>query len=489
VDAAGAGQLPAGMSMRDIKRHAAPHRPRGSDWTGFAMLASLAIVGTSTGNLAWGAPCGLLALLSLAILLQRPGVPITEESQPQLWAAVMRVADRVAVPAPRRVWLTHLPEVTVHARRWRYDVWIGLPVLAVLGEHEIRGLLAHQLAQCGFPRPDLVVPLAQRWREVAAARSDDDAPPDDRETEQALRNAAVEVERVADRAAVEAAGTPRAAARAIAVVDSLEWELYDFLDDLRLPPRTGWPRGRAAIEDINEVWRRAVRDGREPWLWDSDDGVELAHRHPDLADAILVLDEADLTLRPPETPVVLQALTRRERRRIARRWLGLWTLTPIRWRTVATAPSQWWAARARRSTEGIRARVTELLGRDPVDHAELADVVLRRNDELMALLSPAYGARGGATSDGEDTNDGDTNGDGATAQESAASDGEPVRLPPVLLAVLEDALTPLGWRLEHPIVRGVLIGPRGQRIDGRTLTEDTYVATLRALTGRGAATR
>jgi hypothetical protein len=37
--------------------------------------------------------------------------------------------------------------------------------------------------------------------------------------------------------------------------------------------------------------------------------------------------------------------------------------------------------------------------------------------------------------------------------------------PPVLGGLVEDRLLRQGWRLEHPAIRGVLIGPDGQRID------------------------
>ncbi len=35
-----------------------------------------------------------------------------------------------------------------------------------------------------------------------------------------------------------------------------------------------------------------------------------------------------------------------------------------------------------------------------------------------------------------------------------------------------------GWRLEHPIRRGVLIGPQGQRLDTNTLTTENYLDVL-----------
>jgi hypothetical protein len=50
---------------------------------------------------------------------------------------------------------------------------------------------------------------------------------------------------------------------------------------------------------------------------------------------------------------------------------------------------------------------------------------------------------------------------------------------------VEDHLLRQGWRLEHPAVRGILIGPTGERLDARSLISGTYahpdLSALRAL--------
>jgi hypothetical protein len=378
---------------------------------------------------------------------------------------VARVAANLDVSPPRRVWLTHEPEVTVLAGRRRYQVMIGLPVLAVLEEHEIRGLLAHQLAQLAFPRPDLVIPLADRWRDVATARSDDDASPDDRGTELALRNTGLAVESAADAAAVAGAGSREAAALALTVIDDFFMTLLDFQHSLDLPTRSPRSLARPALEDIDDVWRRAVCGGWSAWEWYEEDLVEVAHRHPDLADAILAIREADVTLHTPRSPLSVRRLNRRARRRLARRWLHMSVLTPATWRTLETAPQDWWAARARHSTKRLRSEIRPVLGRDPVDHVELAEVTLIRIADVVAAYLP----------------EGEVAGDSEAQAGPNPDDHEPLRPPPILMDVLEDALMSRGWRLEHPMVRGVLIGPQGQRVDGRAFTVETYVDNLRTL--------
>jgi hypothetical protein len=54
---------------------------------------------------------------------------------------------------------------------------------------------------------------------------------------------------------------------------------------------------------------------------------------------------------------------------------------------------------------------------------------------------------------------------------------DPVRTPsPGVSYLVEDQLLPRGFRLEHPAVRGVLLGPDGQRVDARHLVGGTYLA-------------
>ncbi len=142
------------------------------------------------------------------------------------------------------------------------------------------------------------------------------------------------------------------------------------------------------LEDVDEVWRRALQDGLQLWVWYDEVAVELAHKHPPLAEAILGLDEADVALSLPTSPVRLRPLDKRSRRRLARGYLGIRPLAAVRWHTVETAPTQWWQARARRSVDRLRSDVAKVLGREPVGHVEMAEVFLLRHDEIAALREP-----------------------------------------------------------------------------------------------------
>ena len=340
---------------------------------------------------------GLLILAFIPVV----GVPVSPSDQPDLWAVVTRLAAQHDTTPPARIWLTHDAVVELRGRR-RKHLLIGQPLFACLSDHELNALLAHALV---------------------GPRGED----------------------AADRAASAAAGHPVAAARAFAVVHSLEWAYtYDFVADLDLP-RRGWPR--VALEDLDEVWRRVVREGFTESWWLDDSPDELGEEHPALANAFHDLSDPDLELRPPTTAIALRPLTRRARRRLARQWQGISPLTPVRWYTVDTAPQELWAARAGAWVARLRRDAGVLLGRQPTDHVELAEVFLRRTDELLAIRVPEAGRR--------------PEPDGADADEPST--------PPGILFLVEDALFARGWRLEHPAIRGVLTGPRGERVDARTL--------------------
>jgi len=428
-------------------------------------MLAIGVAAAAAGNFGWALVFGPISALALFYVSQPPGVRVTPKSQPELWSVIARVAENAGVAPPRRVWLTHEAEVLVRARRHRHDLLLGLPLLICLDEHEVCALIAHEYAQLAFPRPDLVVPLARVWRDAAPARSETEPLPTDVATERELRAFGLEVERAADAAATVAAGSRAAAARALARRDGLDLAQYDLRFDLGLPARRAWQPWRVAIEDIDSAWWEELHSGLTPWAWE-ETAAELAQQHPDLGNALRGLSEVEATPRPPATPIRRQPFARRHRRRLARRTLGIGPLTPVRWYTLPTAPVDWWQDRARRSTDRVRAGLTQLLGRAPVDHPEMAEVLLNRNDELMAILHPELA---GNTDD---------------EREAGAAD-EPVddahEYPPVLVDLLEDALFSQGWRLEHPLRRGVLIGPTGGRVDASTFTAETFVDGLRTL--------
>jgi hypothetical protein len=91
--------------------------------------------------------------------------------------------------------------------------------------------------------------------------------------------------------------------------------------------------------------------------------------------------------------------------------------------------------------------VVQVLGRPPVDDLETLNVLVNRNDEVMAVVFP----------------------DAPRPGDEPAGDDRPTGPPPVLASVVEQSLFARGWRLEHPAVRGVLVGPAGDRVDALSL--------------------
>ncbi|WP_225803745.1 M48 family metallopeptidase [Streptomyces sp. NK15101] len=80
------------------------------------------------------------------------GVPVTEEAEPRLWAAVRDLAERVGTRAPDEIRLTAdmNASVTEDARLLGLlggtrRLYLGLPLMAGLSEAQLRAVLAHEL--------------------------------------------------------------------------------------------------------------------------------------------------------------------------------------------------------------------------------------------------------------------------------------------------------------------------------------------------------
>lgn len=85
-----------------------------------------------------------------------PGVEVTSESQPELFAFLQRVAEDVGSEVPRRVILTPgtsaavVPHVSL-ANLFRapsHDLYLGLGLVNALNLSELQAVLAHELAHC-----------------------------------------------------------------------------------------------------------------------------------------------------------------------------------------------------------------------------------------------------------------------------------------------------------------------------------------------------
>jgi hypothetical protein len=232
----------------------------------------------------------------------------------------------------------------------------------------------------------------------------------------------------------------------------LEHSLYVY----SVSPRRRLPFRRiAAISDLDDGWRRLLTRGiRLDWF----DDERRARLHPELAVALRRLGPTVSSLAAPASPVPVSPLRRREQRRLARATLLVLSRDSVRWFTFADTPASWWIDRAAEDTALIRPAAAMVLGRPPADQLEIIDVLLNRSDEMQTAMN---------TIDGDDGDE-----DGEPADEPAdepAEEGQPREVPPVVAGIVEDALFARGWRLEHPAVRGVLLGPRGDRVDALAL--------------------
>ena len=226
---------------------------------------------------------------------------------------------------------------------------------------------------------------------------------------------------------------------------------------MRQRPWSG--RRVAAISDLDDGWRRVLARGVHV-LWYDDDRA--ARLHPGLVEALADLGPTVSTLAAPVRPVRVDPLGRREERRLARAVLPILPRDSVRWYTFADAPTSWWVDRAAENVKLVRPAAEIVLDRPPIDHLELIDVLLNRSDEMSSVTSIL---------------------DGMADEDDEPADDGPLRVPPVVAGIVEDALFALGWRLEHPAVRGVLVGPGGERVDALALVAygDDGTADLTAL--------
>ncbi|GAA3199379.1 M48 family metallopeptidase [Actinocorallia longicatena] len=94
-------------------------------------------------------------------------LPITAESQPDLWMLVQDTAARLGVPAPRRIEIYPVPEVAAAPGR----LLLGLPYVLDLPADELAAVIAHELVHlhANVPAADALVAQVVSPESVAAA--------------------------------------------------------------------------------------------------------------------------------------------------------------------------------------------------------------------------------------------------------------------------------------------------------------------------------
>ncbi|QKW11367.1 hypothetical protein [Verrucosispora sp. NA02020] len=392
------------------------------------------------------------------------GVPVTRRTRPELFDTVAETAGRLGTAMPDRVLLTGTPTVDLAVAHRRRHLLIGLPLLDCLSATELRALVGHRLALLRHRHCALVVGLLHLWTEAVRAETYEQGRDLRRVTEfrRTLAGFAAEVQHDADEAAVLAAGAD-AAARAFALADAVAEGYADFLDGTALPEHRWWRPVEVGISDVSDGWRHLLRHGTLDVEWGEDEAQVLATLHPRLADALRALGRTPPPVVPTARPVPVAPLSGRERRRLVRRLLNIPYPRYIRWYTFADSPPRWWLRRAAQEAGSVRADVAAVLGRPPVDDVEAIEVIRTRPREVLAAAMHVP----------------------VSELSDDPGDCEWDEPPAATIWLVEENLLRRGWRLAHPAVRGVLIGPAGERVDARAVIAGADQAYLRRLLTSG----
>ncbi|MEV0324923.1 M48 family metallopeptidase [Micromonospora echinospora] len=373
------------------------------------------------------------------------GAAVGRQDRPELYALVEQVAAGLGTRPPDRVWLTAEPVVAAEVVAGRSHLSIGLPLLDCLTPARLRALVGYQLALLRHRHPGLVIDLLAVWSD--SVREETGAEGRRQSRAAALRTRldafATEVQRTADEAAVAAAGDADLAAEAFTLADMVAEKYDGFLTDSGVPERRWWRLYEVSVSDVTDGWRRMLSEGPDRADWDEDDAALLARLHPRLGSPLTALGISPPSIRPAPDAVPVTPLTRHEQRRTVRRLRGIPYPQYIRWTTFEEAPTSWWRRRARQDAQGVREAVAAVLGREPVDDVEVTEVVWNRPREVLAAALDVP----------------------VTELPEDPADPTGVDDPPeALLRLVEENLLRRGWRLEHPAVRGVLLGPTGERV-------------------------
>ncbi|GGM55612.1 hypothetical protein ACFFX1_08135 [Dactylosporangium sucinum] len=357
----------------------------------------------------------------------RPGtLPVTAAGQPALHALVAGVTRTLGLPPSTRVWLTADAAVTREANLYGRHLIIGLPLLSVLTTTELRALVGQELALLHRPDARRADRALAKWSDAVWDEATQEPPVTPRREPDPY---VAELQDAGDRAAITAAGGAEPAARAVALANVAEAGYLLFRVESG-PPLLGqwWWQ----FSDLVDGWDRAVRHGLGDAQWDTETATALARLHPRLSGALAALGRESLPLVASADAVPVAPLSVREQRRLVRGLIAQSVPTVLWWRTYETAPARRWRRRAAKDARLVRAHVAAALGRDVADDVE-------------AIRAIRTGAATGEC------------GHAGGHHEFAA--GDPA------VSLIEDHLLRRGWRLEHPAVRGVLIGPDGRRVD------------------------
>jgi hypothetical protein len=269
----------------------------------------------------------------------RRGAPVTAETQPALNDVIERVAERLRVPAPDRMWLVGFaPLARLKTDGRRCYLRLGVAAVACLTRAQLEAVVAHELVLLRYRHPWLVLRLREAYLDELEEQDD--------RGRRARRNLRIltafwsTVEGDSDIAATMFVPAEQAAA-ALVVLDHVALANLDYALELRVPRH-------AAIEDVDDGWLRYVEHGDAESA--EDDGHAYTARfHASLAAPVTRVGELRLEL--PADRVVVGPMEGKDRRRLAEQSLVVTAKDP-RWYTFTTAPQEWWVKRAEDDAQG-----------------------------------------------------------------------------------------------------------------------------------------
>jgi hypothetical protein len=365
-------------------------------------LVMLVIYGALTAAL-WSSVGPLLAAAGAVVVLswwlmlryKRVGVPVTASSQPNVHHLVCDTAASLDVPVPDRIWLGHTPEVMGRVRLGMRELVIGVGATDLLPRDELAALVAHELSVLAAWNRTVSIRLYREWARLADQRANrgEGSDPDERDAMVLERLDALgeAIERDADGRVSDA----RTASLALLRLKRIRHEFTMF--SMRTVAALSEPVGsrRYAAEDLHDGLRRRIASGGGvlgKLAIDADEAAAVGRCHPGLATAARTLVGHPLSPAAPADTMVVTTLSARERRLLSgmtSRWVDPgWRTRGRRWRTLESLPARVWSAQAVARAQPVRAAITKVLGREPADCVEAAEVIRDRPNEVAHEWAP-----------------------------------------------------------------------------------------------------
>ncbi|WP_203883791.1 M48 family metallopeptidase [Planotetraspora kaengkrachanensis] len=295
---------------------------------------------------------------------------LRRDTHADLYALVADVARELRLQPPRRVMAWASPDARATRGFLRTELWLGLPLLAVLDEEELRAVVAHELVLERLSRPwPTGGLLTLYWTEVSRAEAG-------AEPLGELGPLVDSLMLQADQAGVRVAGseaTTSALSKGLLVANGFTWFMLRYARDLvteRFFPSdlyAGW-RWKLQHDDLAErMWPGLVRAD----AGDERPGASMSRRVAALGGVLTIP-------RPPER-VLFTALPGEVEERFTRQALSRYL--PKRYvlsrkTRYGDVPDGAWDRHHERERDEVLAAAAALLGKDVADPLDAVEIVV-----------------------------------------------------------------------------------------------------------------